>query len=282
MGEHGMSFNPDEEKPTRPVTPESVRNKVDLAMKPFGQMDIAGKDALVEFQEKNPDAKFIMAGSHFGMDVHAALKALGDRFDIQVTGESLVHDEALMEFFIKTIGEDRFSDLQYKKTSAGKTGVFNPDNFQELAEKMEQGRTPWMAINAFATDEKMSKAKIGSAYLAQKTGSFVVPTAFYVENGPSNVATGSDVWRLLKGKVKGDLKAHYKIGSPMELEKIDNIEVIEEVYRKRRAKEKVTPEERAEFSRVNQELKTQAEAVAKAVAGLLPEEYQGFYQVEKR
>lgn len=276
-----MSFNPDEEKPTRPVTPESVRNKVDLAMKPFGQLEIEGKDALAEFQEKNPDARFIMAGSHFGMDVHAALSALGDRFDIQVTGESLVHDEALMEFFIKTIGEDRFSDLQYKKTSEGKTGVFNPDNFVELEEKMEQGRTPWMAINAFATDEKMSRAKIGSAYLAQKTGSFVVPTAFYVENGPSNVATGGDIWRLLKGKVKGELQAHYKVGEPMKLEPIDNVQVIEEVYRKRRAKEKVTPEERAEFSRVNQELKTQAESIAKAVAELLPEEHRGFYQDEE-
>ena len=280
MPERFSGFNSEQgNQIERPVTPESVRHKAELAMKQCKEVIVSGEDELIEFQAEHPDAKYIIAGTHFtGLDVQAALSQLGDRFDIQVTGESLVKDQFINRVMINQIGADRFTDLEYRETAAGKTGVFNPNNFAELQQKMDQGRTPWMAIHPYTRSEGMLDARIGTAYLAAKSDAWVVPTALVLEGGAMNLETPADYAKQIYGRLLGKTKARYYIGAPLKLDPIENFAVIERVINKRAAKEKVTPEERAEFHRVHQALKAQSKEVAQATAALLPEQYRGVYQ----
>lgn len=279
MSERLGGFNPEQVKSTPlHTTPEGVRAKAEFAMKQCKEVNVSGKEGLTEFQETHPDAKYVIAGTHFtGLDVQTALSQLGDRLDIQVTGESLVHDQFINRTMINQIGADRFTDLQYQKTQSGKTAVFNPDNFNELQAKMEEGRTPWMAIHPYSRSKGMISARVGTAYLAQKSDSWIIPTALYLEGGAMNLETPGEMITQAIGRLRGKTKANYFVGQPMKLEPIENVAIIEQVINKRAAKEKITPEERAEFSRVHQALKEQTAYIAQTVAELLPEQYRGQY-----
>ena len=280
MSEKFTGFNPEEYRNSdHLVTPETVRAKADFAMKQCKEVVTSGKDILINHQENHPDEKYIIAGTHFtGLDVQTALSQLGDRFDIQVTGESLVKDEFLMKKLIDLIGTDRFSDLQYQKTVAGKRGIFNPDNFKELEEKMEEGRTPWMAIHPYTRSEGMLEGRIGAAYLALKTDAWVVPSSVVLEGGPMNLDTPVEFAQQALGRLMGKTKANYYIGEPIKLEPIDNLDIIENVLSKRTQGIKPTEEERFEFSRVHQELKSRSKEIIGSILDILPEEYHGTHK----
>lgn len=281
MTEKFTGFNPEEHRNSsdHAVTPEAVRAKADFAMKQCKEIITSGKDILVNHRENHPDEEYIIAGTHFtGLDVQTALSQLGDHFDIQVTGESLVKDEFLMKKLIDLIGPDRFSDLQYKKTASGKKGVFNPENFEELEEKMKEGRTPWMAIHPYTRSKGMLEGRIGAAYLALKTDAWVVPSSVALEGGPMNLDTPVEFAQQALGRLRGKTKANYYIGEPFKLKPIDNLEIIGSVLEKRSKGIKPTPEERNEFSKVHQELKDRSKQIIGEIMQILPEEYHGIYK----
>ncbi len=262
------------------VTPESVRFGSDMFMKQCREIQVDGKDDLEEFQAEHPDDNFVIAGTHFtGLDVHATLSLLGDRFDVQVTGESLAKDIPAVKFMINQIGSDRFTPLDYEQEEGKlkKVGIFNPDNFDDLVEKMNDGRTPWMAIHPYTRERGMGKARTGSVYLAQRTNAWIVPTALYLEGGPMNLETPVDSFGQLQARVLGRTKAHYAVGEPIQFESIPNIHIIDLVVRKMHNDEPVTSEERKQFLEVRQTLKQQAKELALVTAQLLPEKYRGEY-----
>jgi hypothetical protein len=170
-------------------------------------------------------------------------------------------------------GKENFSPLEYRKSKGDKFGVFNPDDFENLSEKMNQGKTPWIGIHPFTTKKEMQRARVGPVYLAQLTGAKIIPTALEVKGGSVSL---EGLQELAKGFVK-KVEARYHIGKPVELPTID-VSIIRTVLEKRKNNEKVTSDEFKKFQQVHQQLKIQADEVAQIISEMLPENYRGIYQ----
>ncbi len=263
-------------------TPEAMQKGaervVDMATKSFqvdGQERI---EALRQGRQENPDQRFVITGSHLSnLDVPAAVKVLGRDFNMQVAPESVLFGLTAQQIVMNIAGRENFTPLEYKKRKGGgKMGVFNPDNFDALGETMEEGRTPWIAIHPMTTDGKMKHARVGPVFLAQKTGSRVIPTALEVRGGSISF---EGIAELAKGFAK-KVDATYHVGSPIELEPVD-IAPLEDVLRKRERGEKITKEELAAFKETHRRLQEQADRIGEAIAAMLPEEQRGVYAKEE-
>ncbi|MFI5107282.1 MAG: hypothetical protein ACHP78_00385 [Terriglobales bacterium] len=263
-------------------TPETLRNGVEKIVtflcKDFS---VEGKDNVEEIrriQEEDANNKFIVTSSHISnLDAPAAIKALGNDLDFQLAVSSTHFGLTPQELMYRMAGKENFTGLDYRKNKRGSAdGAFNPDNFDELAEKMEAGKTPWIAIHPFTASGKMQKARIGPVYLAQKTGSYLVPSALEIKNGGSVSFEGLS--ELTKAAVK-KAEAVFHVGQPIKLEPID-IRIIEEVLQKRQRGEKPTTEELKRFSETTTLLKKQADDVAEIISRMLPERMRGAYGEE--
>ncbi len=273
-----MSFNQLEnpnltsEKRKENITPGHLRAYGEQVIAMFcKKFAVEGGEALRRAREEEPDGKFILTAAHLNnLDVPAALKAMGPEFNIQITGESVLVEKLKYlghRLMIKLAGKENFTPLDYEEDESGKHGEFNPDNFSELEEKMEEGKTPWIAAHPFALDGKMKRASIGPVYLAQRTGAKIIPTALEVRGGSVNLEGAMESAKnLLKRS-----EAIYHIGEPVEFPPID-VTIIETVLKKRRQSEKISREELAEFSRVHRQLREQADSLGEIIAQLLPEE----------
>lgn len=256
------------------TTDQSLRDKVNKLLNIFcTDFKVSGKENLEEYQEKNPDEKFIIASSHISnLDAPAAIEALGDRLDIQITTESVIHGATPQEILFRLAGKENFAKLEYKKTKEGKHGVFNPEDFEKLAENLADGKSPWIAIHPFTVDEELQRSRIGSVYLAHKTGAKIIPTALEYHGGSISMEGLVNIAKAVTKKGP----AIYHVGQVMELEPVD-VSIIETVLKKREAGERVGKEEFQQFKEVHAKLKEQADQVAQVIANLLPEEQRGEY-----
>ncbi|MFA4930905.1 MAG: hypothetical protein WC570_03520 [Patescibacteria group bacterium] len=259
-------------------TDKKLRKLGDIFVEKFcSQFEVEGINNIKEEIEKNPDAKYIISSSHFSnLDAPAAVKAMGELLDMQITAESLSFEGASPQKVLFYLGgKDNFIPLDYRRTKNGKTGVFNPSNFDPILERIDQNKTPWIAIHTFNTEGQMKKAKIGAVYTAQKSGAKIIPTAleFYGASvsleGILNIAKG-----LLK-RSKG--KAVFHIGQPIKLEPIENLDILERVIEKRSKGEKLSEQDRLLFKQVKKQLQAQADYIGRKTAAMLPENYQGYY-----
>ncbi len=191
------------ENKTENKTEETVETKkTPLQLRAFGNQminlfcknfSVEGEENIKKAKEENSDGRFIISSSHLNnLDVPAVLKAMGNDFNIQMTGESVLLENlkkyAGHNLLIHLAGRKNFTPLDYKEGKEGKHGSFNPDNFVELEEKIiEEGKTPWIASHPFALDGKMKRPSIGPIYLAVKTKSSIIPTALDVDGGSKNL-----------------------------------------------------------------------------------------------
>jgi len=270
-GDFTKKEGPDVEPGNIRTSDVELRNACDAGVRLFcKEFVVYGKDRLENFQEQNPDSKFIIISSHnSNLDAPAAVKALGDRVDIQITAESGHFRDLPRRFlFAMAGGKEKFSPLDYKKegilSRKNRHGVFNPKNFEELSEKMQRGKTPWMAISPRTDKEITQSPKIGAVYLAHKTGAIIIPTALSLEGGGSANLKGLGI---VKGLAKKG-NAAYHIGEPINLPPID-VSIIESVFEKRSRGEKVSREEIGAFRGVHKLMKEQAGQVAEIIAAML-------------
>ncbi len=274
--ENGPSGEP---KPKR-NTSEDLRKGMEKAVKLFcKEFSVEGKEGVEQVLRDNPNAKFVVAASHFSnLDAPAAVQALGDILDMQITAESVLFEGlAPQRLLFKWAGSENFVPLSYEKGKKGKHGVFDPDDFTRLAESVEQGKTPWIAIHPFTTEEKMQEARIGSVYLAHKTGAMIIPAALEYEGGSISMEGGLELAKALASRVVGKGKGTYHVGKPIQLQPLD-VSIIETVKKKRTNKENVTDEERVEFFRVSKRLREDANTIAGKIGTMLPPERRGRYQ----
>jgi hypothetical protein len=241
------------------------------------KFEIQGLDELVEavqkIREEDPEARFEIVASHFSdMDALAAVKALGETFNIQIAAESLLPD-----VFKKIPGSDNFTSLDYKKTDEGKAPVFNPRNFDALEEEMEgNGKTPWMAAHSFSRGTQMERARIGPAYLAQKTGAYIIPAALEITSG-TNVKL--DMPGAVQEQLKNRLEVVYHLGKPVQLPKLD-VAAVEKLFGEdgRQGGKDLGAMQLDEARRIHHALKEQSEEIAYAIAAMLPENQRGAHK----
>ncbi len=143
-------------------TPERLRKGVDTIIKLFcKEFSLAdgGKERITQILEQNPETTFVIAASHLSnLDAPAAVAALGDILDIQITAESVLFEGASPQrALFKLAGKESFTPLSYDRDKHGKHGVFNPEDFTRLATLVKQGKTPWMAVHPFTTEEESNE-----------------------------------------------------------------------------------------------------------------------------
>ena len=267
---------PEENEPKARTTAEKLRDGCDKVISLFcSEFIVDGKEKITSVLEKDPSAKLILAASHLSnLDAPAAVKALGDEIDIQITFESVLLKSLPHNIMFGAAGKESFSPLKYAKEKGGKHGVFDPKDFDKLSEDIQNGKTPWMAVHPFTKKEKMQATKIGSVYLSHKTGAKIVPTALEFESGSMSLDGPGEIAKGLLSRAGGKGKATYHIGKPIDLPNID-VGIIDLVFQKRITGKRVTQEEKKRFKEVHELLKEQADQVAGIIASMLPEEQRG-------
>lgn len=261
-------------------TPLLLRIGGDFFIKLFCRwhFTVEGKENIARMKEKNPEGKFIIVSSHFcNLDAPAAIKTLGKEFDLQIAVESVLFNSIPHLALFLLGGKKNFSPLSYRHVKKGKEGIFHPEDFAELARKMEWGKTPWIVIHPFTIDGQMKRARIGPVYFAQKTKAQIIPVALEVHGASVNLE-GIIGW--LKG-LFGGMRAKYHIDKTISLEPVD-ISIIERVFDKRNKREAVTASERKALKEVHSQLTRQADQVAETISKMLPEEQRGFYRRKGR
>lgn len=279
MSRHFENGHPGEPQPVR-KTSEDLKKGMEKAVKLFcKEFSVDGKEQIKQVLQEKPNAKFVLAASHFSnLDAPAAVVALADILDMQITAESVLFEGlAPQRALFKWAGKDNFVPLSYEKGKKGKHGVFDPDDFTGLAEGIEKGKTPWIAIHPFTKEEEMQTARIGSVYLAHKTGAMIIPAALEYEGSSISMEGGLELAKALMGRAAGKGKGTYHVGKPIQLRPLD-VSIVEVVMHKRNNKEEVSSEERTEFSRVSKQLREDANTIASKIGSMLPPERRGQYQ----
>lgn len=233
---------------------------------------VEGRENLQEIrriQAEQPDSRFIVSASHISnLDGPAAVKALGEDLNIEMAVDSTHFAQLDQRIMHWLAGKENFTGIKYARSKEGKKSpVFDPQNFTELEEKMQAGKTPWMAAHNLSITGKMRKASIGSIYLAQKTGAHIIPAALELKGGGSVSFEGAQ--EIAKGVIQ-KAEAIYHIGKPIKLEPVD-ISIIESVLNKRKAGEKITENELELYGVAHESLKRQAEQIEQAISEMLPE-----------
>lgn len=261
-----------EKEAKKNITPKHLRlygdKVVDLFCKVFNVEGLAG---IQENKKEDPNKKFIITAAHLNnLDVPAALKVFGPEFNIQITGESVLLEKMKYlghRMMINLAGRENFTPLSYKEDKDGKHGSFDPENFTELVEKMEEGKTPWIAAHPFSLTGKMKKVSLGPVYLAAKTKAELIPTALDISGGSVTLEGAAESAKTLVNKSE----AIYRVGKPFAVADID-VSIIDLVLAKRKKGETIDREELAEFNIVHKQLREQADLLGEQLELLLPSE----------
>lgn len=283
-GKHVL-MKPKIEKPKalEPETPDRLISYGKNILKMFCKnFEATGVDELKKFKADHPGEKFVFAASHTNnLDLPAVLGVFGEDFDIQTTGNELFFEKA--KYLVQNIGVralfgDHFTRLGQKEGGDKKEhGVFRPENFTEIDEKIKQGRTPWMAAHSFAADGQMRQVDNGALIAAYRNNSWIIPTALEVTGGSASLQGAADLAKNLKS----DSGAKYHVGEPYKPDPLpagQNVDIISEVIGKRQRGEAVSDEEFKNFKIVARFLSTQSEKLGGKIAQMLPEEQRGFYK----
>lgn len=239
-----------------------------------------GTEGVEQVLKDDPDARFVLVGSHFSnLDALAAVEGLGDKLDIQITAASdHFEDSAPQKPLFERAGAGSFSPLEHTIGQDGRgRGKFNPADFTALVQKLEEGKTPWIAVHPFNKDEAMEKARVGAVYLAHKGGAMIIPSALEYKGWSVSLEGKVEIAKALVGRLVGKGKAVYHVGAPIRLPPLD-VSIIEEVINKRAAHEQVSDAERKKFIEVMKRLREDADMVANKIGSMLPPKHRGPYQ----
>ena len=259
---------------------------------------VRGLEGVQEYKEEHPDKKTVIIASHtHNFDALIADDVFKKLYDVQLTGESVLKEDYRrypgQAIMINLLLREAFSPISYKENERGKHGVFRPDDFTAISEEMDQGKTPWLALNSFSPEGKLTKAGVGGLYLALKNDAAVIPAALNAIGGDASMENTSLALKnlLTKGDLKGlaniakDIKSlfsqkyEYNIGQPLELEPYD-LSGFDAYFAKRKAGEAPTDAERQAFRDGHAYLRELADSLGYKIAGLLTNDRRGVYGQE--
>ena len=260
----------------RKHSPKRLMLAVEAHLIPFlSNIKVLGKEHLKEIP---PDKKVVFAVTHLSdLDIALAIRTLGNDFDLGISNVSYHHnffEDPSGNMAITIGGKENFFPIDYAPGSKAKP--FNPDNFEPMAEAMEKGKEMIVAAHNPAKGNKLTKGGVGAVYLAQLADAVVLPVAIDTKSEHPQLF-GENTWKNIKERPNVDVK----IGEPINFEHIEGIERFKEIFDKRERKEKLTPEDIAEFSTLSAALKTESEQVMESLASMLPEEKRGPYAEKK-
>lgn len=273
----GVSEQPDENK----VTGDKLRKLADRAINLLtSSFEVTGEENLAGIRDergRHPEQPWLIAASHLSnLDAPAAVKALGQDFRIRIMAESMHYDMLGQKMLMKMAGPESFAPVSYRQGLKRRVGVFDPENFNEIAGIMAAGETPWLAVHPFTDQGEMLSARIGSVYLANKTGARILPVALELRGASVSMEGGGELLKALVGKTD----AIFHIGEPLSFDGAD-VGIIEQVLKNRKDGAVITTAQRLAVRAVHEKLSEQAGVVANNIAAMLPEEQRGPYRAVK-
>lgn len=240
-----------------------MANEVMMKMA-VGKIKVSGLDNLKSIP---PDTKTIILTTHLtDLDVPIAIHATADKMNITTMNMSVHHSpfgkqgEFSTYAGMQIAGKDNFLPIDYKKGDDGKkiSKPFNPDNFEPAVKAMSEGRTILMAAHNPSEKPIQNldevKGGYGGVYLAALTGAYIFPVTVTLDR-----ASGmhGDTIKTMKEKPNSEVI----IGEPFKIEKIDGIENLSKLTKKREDGIILNEEEISEFLRITKALREQSQIV---------------------
>ncbi len=263
----------------KPTTKETVNKKeipqrlwlanevnLKLAVK---EVHITGKENIKEIP---PGAKVVIMTTHLtDLDIPVAIHAVARELDVAVTNLSTHHQffgqqgEMPTNIGMRIAGTDNFIPIDYHKNEKGQKApkAFNPENFEVAKESMEKGKSIIVAAHNPSNEALQNldgvKGGYGGVYLAELADAYILPLTVTMDKA---VGMYNDTLKTVKERPS----ASTTIGKPFKLEKIEGIENFSELTKKRESGERLTDEERVEFSRLADALRERSAFVIKLMS----------------
>ncbi len=236
-------------------------------------------------KEISPETQIIFLPTHLSdYDVPIAVGKLGEQFDDISVADASTHKSLFKNpgaYIGRKLGGDdeNFFAVDYTGGRGDGNGIFNPENFETMRESLESGR-PMVIAAYYDTDynnhtwQLPDKGGTGGVYLSQITEkeTVLVPVAIDIQSEKPFGMGAMDIGQIIKEKRP---ETRVTIGKPITPKKIEGIENFAKILEKRKNKERLTSEERKEFSRLHGELKNQSDEVMMNLAEMLPREKRG-------
>jgi|GEM_PF-1268684 len=275
------------EKSTENVEPTALAERVKKLIPALFRLETSGLEHLDEIP---PGKRVIFLTTHMSdYDVPIAIAALADKFPRLKVAESSTHETFSQNpggFIGRHIGgvENSFSvDFTGGGSGDGKA-VFNPQNFESMKGALEEGNAIVIAAYFDTTYNNKTwklpnKGGSGGVYLGQITPDAVlVPVAIDIKSkkafGMGDPGIGQII-RELRPKVE------VRIGKPIVPDTIEGIERFSTILNMRKNGDKLSPEDREDFSRIHNAMKTGSEAVMSSLSEMLPPEKQSDSQIKQ-
>ena len=215
-------------------------------------------------------------------DVPIAIAKLGETFGNISVAEAEDH-----QFFTKNptgyigrkiAGEENSFLVGFTGGRGWGHGVFKTEDYIPMKRSLESGRP--LVIAAYHdtnyNDHTWSlpdKGGNGGVFLSEITENAVlVPVAIDIESSKDFAMGDANILQLVKEMRP---KVNVKIGKPITPEPIKDINKFRQVLEKRKNGEKISEEDRQEFSRIHKEIKKQSDKVMKSIADMLPDKKKG-------
>lgn len=249
----------------------------------FEQPKIKGLEELLDdLKNYPPDTKIIFAVSHItDIDMPIALSTLAQHFDIKYANMSVHHnftEEASTNIGLRISGKDRSFPIGYSLEKDGKpkqAKPFNPDDFTPMIKGLDENPLVIAAHNPAHDFKLPDKGGYGAPYLAAMAeNSIIVPVSTDV--GTQGAGMNEEKAKTFFSRPKSTIT----IGSPLTLEAIDNIDQFNNIFKKRKNHEQVTPEEIQIFKKVHKKLEDQSAIIMSAIAANEPLEKRGSWNKE--
>jgi len=224
---------------------------------------ITGKENIKTIPE---GAKVIVMPTHMNdLSVPATIYAVARDLDLVILNESTHHasgsqGEPVMKASMKIAGAEHFLPVDFnkdEKTGEKSPDIFNPENFTSAAKALEEGKSVMVAAHNPAEKplENLEGVKggYGGVYLAELTDAYILPVSVQLNRA---VMDSKNIKTLLNRP-----NANIVIGKPFKLKKIEGMEHISEIIKRRKEGQKLNPEEIVEFSRLTNALREQSQIV---------------------
>ncbi len=217
---------------------------------------IVGEENIIDAQDTD---RLIVATTHTtDFDLPLVVATLADNLDMSVTDMSLNHKlgspgSRLDKLGLMAIGENNFVPLDYQNATDGTQvpGVFNPDNFAPLLERIDAGKRVVIAGQSASSDGSFDRPGVAVPYLASYASASVLPVAVQMQE---------------RGNKRPDATVY--IGEPFLLDSVPYLGALRAVLNKRKAGQRVSRGELDEYAIARMSLKKQGAFVVEKLVSL--------------
>jgi hypothetical protein len=238
-------------------------NEVNLKLA-VGNIEVKGKENMAGIP---PDAKVVVMTTHLtDLDVPLAIHAVARDLDMAVMNLSTHHKffgqqgEAATNIGVRLAGKENFIPIDYHRDESGEKspGAFNPENFELARETLRKGKSVLVAAHNPSrkplTNLDNIKGGYGGVYLAELTDAYILPVTVLLDR-----AAGMNADMIKTAMHKPN--ASVSIGKPFKIKKIEGIENLSSIMKKRKDGNKLSEEEIREFSRLTNALREQSKLI---------------------